>query len=292
MANERVRKQYTGAAVATTLAADLTAGGTSITLTAGSSYPTTGDPFVISVGRGLATEEKILISARVGNILTVLERGYDGTVGVSHTAGESVYHVLDAYTVDQANQMANVMTTNGDTLYRSATTIARRAIGTAGQAYITQGGIPVWGQVGDAGVSAISPSKLTRVGLEAFTGAQLVSGLEFLTLTESIDTNAFLASPSDTIIIPSGFGGVYLIQVRVQGSTTSWEKNANRSCYIDITGSITRSYPIAEATGGGLLIAGMCAVMLDEGDEVQLAVVDNVSEGGYSCTLEMWQVSE
>jgi hypothetical protein len=54
-----LRKQYRGYAVGTTLAIEASAGATSFTVagSGGASFPSTGVPFVITIDRGLSTEE-------------------------------------------------------------------------------------------------------------------------------------------------------------------------------------------------------------------------------------------
>ncbi len=122
MADEYILKQFEGGAVPTTLAADITDTATSLTVAAGSSFPAGGAaPFVIVVDRGEAAEEKILCASRASNTITVQQRGYDGSAAQAHTAPATVDHVLDAYTVEQANAMANAMTSEYDLVRRGAT---------------------------------------------------------------------------------------------------------------------------------------------------------------------------
>lgn len=104
-------KQYSGGASSTTLAVAITAVSTEITVVDGSGLPDpTGTipsdpndpvpsgalPFVITVDRGTPSEEKILISGRTVNNLTVQDRGFDGTVATSHGEQAVVEHTIDA----------------------------------------------------------------------------------------------------------------------------------------------------------------------------------------------------
>jgi hypothetical protein len=110
MANENIRKSYGGAAAATVIVGTITVGSVTITALDASTYPDgSAGPFVIRLDAGQSNEEKVLISTRVGNLLNVLERAYDGTVAVSHS-DVSLTHCLDSHTINQANQMANVGT--------------------------------------------------------------------------------------------------------------------------------------------------------------------------------------
>ena len=101
-----LRREFSGAVVATTLAANITNASSTITVTDGSTFPdgSSGNPFVIIIGRGANNEEKVLISSRTTNTLTVSQRGYDGTVANSHTTGASIDHVLDATTIQDMNK--------------------------------------------------------------------------------------------------------------------------------------------------------------------------------------------
>lgn len=129
MANEYIRKDYAGAAAATSLTASVNNSATSLTVADGSTYPTGPTPFVIVVDRGLATEEKMLVGSRSGSTFTITERAYDGTTAQSHSSGAIVEHCLDAYTVYQANRLANLQTTKGDLIAYSGTTTNRLEVG-------------------------------------------------------------------------------------------------------------------------------------------------------------------
>lgn len=100
-----LRREFSGAVVATTLAANITNGSTTITALDASTFPTgdSGNPFVIIIDRGANNEEKILVTSRSSNSFSVSQRGYDGTTANSHTAGASIDHVLDATTVQDMN---------------------------------------------------------------------------------------------------------------------------------------------------------------------------------------------
>lgn len=100
-----LRRELKGNTVATTLNGAILSGAISIVLTDGSTFPvgSAAVPFVITVERGSGTEEKILISGRSGNTLTVLTRGYDGTTAQGHPTASLVDHVLDAATLQDMN---------------------------------------------------------------------------------------------------------------------------------------------------------------------------------------------
>lgn len=99
------RRQFQGAAVATTLATGITSGATAINIASATGWPdgSTG-PFFAVIDRGLAGEEKILVTARAGTTLDPVTRGQDGTTASAHSSGAAVEHAIVARDVDEANQ--------------------------------------------------------------------------------------------------------------------------------------------------------------------------------------------
>ena len=98
-----LRREFTGAVLRTTITANISNSDSSISVLDGSTYPSGNNPFVIVIDRGYSDEEKILISSRSSNTLTVEQRGYDGTIAVAHTSGAYVDHVLDAAVIQDMN---------------------------------------------------------------------------------------------------------------------------------------------------------------------------------------------
>jgi hypothetical protein len=102
-----IRREFVGSALRTTLSANISNSATSFSVADGSTFPSGTNPFVISIGRGTASEEKILCSLRSGGSFTVSERGYDGTTAYAHTAGDYIDHVLDAAAIQDMNTVTN-----------------------------------------------------------------------------------------------------------------------------------------------------------------------------------------
>jgi hypothetical protein len=98
-----LRREFSGAVLRTTLSANISNSASSISVVDGSTYPSGANPFVIVLDRGNTSEEKVLISSRASNTLTVSERGYDGTVANAHISGSFVDHVLDAAVIQDMN---------------------------------------------------------------------------------------------------------------------------------------------------------------------------------------------
>lgn len=155
------RKIYGGAATPTTLSTSLTNASTSITVANTAGYPTAGTaPFVIVIGRGTSSEEKVLIASVSGTTFTVDSggRGYDSTIAQAHSAGETVEHCLDAATIDEANDHVNTTTRDDHTQYLTTTRHDVTARHTFGSAFATPSAPPAVATSGSAG-SAGGPAR-------------------------------------------------------------------------------------------------------------------------------------
>jgi hypothetical protein len=106
------RRDYAGNAIPTVLASLIDGSALTMTIDSASGWPEGGvdGKFFVTIDRGLATEERILMQNRVGttlNIATLSDRGVDGTVIHGHEAGASVEHTFSAVDADEANQHVN-----------------------------------------------------------------------------------------------------------------------------------------------------------------------------------------
>jgi hypothetical protein len=98
------RRQHSGGAIQTTLSVGIGAGDLSITLAASTGWPDGSiGPFFAVLDRGLTGEEKILITSRSANVLTVTSRGADGTTATTHASGAAIFPVWTAIEADEAN---------------------------------------------------------------------------------------------------------------------------------------------------------------------------------------------
>jgi hypothetical protein len=198
-----MRKEFDGGTVATKLNGSINNSTTSVTVADGSTYPSGPTPFVISVGRGTPTEEKMLVASRSGNIFTITTRGYDGTTGQAHADQVTVEHVLDAITVDEVNQIANVMTANGS--------LITRATGLPSELLLGSSGLPLV-----AGASAPSYAQLNTAGIadSAVTSAKIADGT-----IVNIDINASAAIVDTKLATISTANKVSLAAVDIDGAT-------------------------------------------------------------------------
>ena len=71
------------------------------------------DEFVVTVGRGLPGEERILCSATSGDTLVVKQRGWDGTIASTHDMGETVEHTYSAVEAQEANDHITATVAHG-----------------------------------------------------------------------------------------------------------------------------------------------------------------------------------
>jgi len=190
------RRQYKGAATQTTITTALAAGGTSITLTATTGWPSTASvPFFVVISPGTASEEKCLATIS-GSVLT-LTRAQDDTTAQSHSSGASIYPVFTADDADDANLFASTMTTRGDLLtMASGPTVGRIAIGSSGSVLKSDGTDASWGTVAAANIAS-SAVETAKINDAAVTGAKLAN----LTISDKTDSYTLVVGDRNTRII-------------------------------------------------------------------------------------------
>lgn len=192
MPNNFILKDFEGGAEKTTLSAAITSTASSFSVVDGSTYPSGSNPFVVVIDRGLATEEKVIISGRILNSFSVLERAYDGSSAQSHALGATVEHCIDAYTIEQANRLANLQTTKGDLITHDGTTTQRLGVGADDLVLIAdsgQGSGIKWAQITEDSIassaiaaiatqveSLIAPSGIPAGIVTSFAGSIAPSG--------------------------------------------------------------------------------------------------------------------
>lgn len=100
----------------TTLAADLTAGATSLSVASASGFPASGD-FTIVVG-----SEIMLVTGVAGTVFTV-SRAQEGTSAAAHSSGATVQHVVTAAFLNAVGTKVadRVQRASGDVAVSSAT---------------------------------------------------------------------------------------------------------------------------------------------------------------------------
>lgn len=141
------KRSYAGAALAGTLAANLSSSGTSFASSTSlstwldvttSAAPATSNRLVVAFGFGTATEEKILCTLS-GTTFTVVQRGYDGTTAQAWTTGALFVPVWSATEAAEANAavqaLSTIITNTGTATAPSAITVSNTAgsVGTGTQ---------------------------------------------------------------------------------------------------------------------------------------------------------------
>jgi len=167
MANEWIRKDFAGGAQKTDITGGAISGSaTSITVVDGSTYPDgSAGKFVIVIDRNTGSEEKVLITSRSGNTLTVSDRGYDGTAAVGHADGADVEHVMDAYSIEQALAHAAAASAVGSMSYRSAAfAYAEIVAGATGTVLKITGGVPGFSTIDIASLATAVANRLVPPG--------------------------------------------------------------------------------------------------------------------------------
>ena len=123
------RRQYAGAAAATTITAGINTSDTTCSLTATTGWPSgAGVPFYVVIDPGTSAEEKC--SATISGSTLTLTRAQDDTSASSHSAGATIYPVFTANDADEANEVVSKLTTKGDLLVTSGSALNRLAVGT------------------------------------------------------------------------------------------------------------------------------------------------------------------
>lgn len=204
MADEYIHKSFDGGAQTTTLTAGFTAGGATLAVANGTSFPDgSSGPFVVVVDRGLATEEKFLIDTTSGTsnvTFTIQQAGYDGTSAINHNAGATVDHCLDAYTIEQANRYVNLQDTKGSLVTHTGTTTAKiAASATNNLTLLTDSTVAngiKWAQIVEATIatSAVTTSKIADSNV---TLAKLATAVQNL-LIPAGTISATIKSTADT----------------------------------------------------------------------------------------------
>lgn len=88
---------FSGNAVRTNISAPITATATTVDIDDATGWPT--ENFPVALDRGRSTFEKVLVTSRSLNTLTI-QRGYDDTTAQAHDAGASAVHVLTSNMVE------------------------------------------------------------------------------------------------------------------------------------------------------------------------------------------------
>ena len=112
---------YSSISQDTTLATTINSSTTSLTVATGTGAAllggitlTAGDQFTIAVDVDTINEEIMFVTARTGDVLTVV-RGQAGSAAVNHAAGANIQHVLSSNDLNWFNNMIQSASAIGST---------------------------------------------------------------------------------------------------------------------------------------------------------------------------------
>jgi hypothetical protein len=227
---------------------------------------TANGPFYIVVDPGLATEEKILVTARTAGNVTAMTRGQDGTSAAAHAAGAVSYPVFTAVDADQANAVAATLTTKGDILVTNGSVLNRLAVGSDGQALVASAAATngvAWSAVADA----------TKVALSTFTTkGDIVAATAASTVARTgVGTNGLALVANSANANGIGWAQVATAGITDLNVTTAKIADLNVTTAKIADANVTQAKLAARAVGSGELkeitlnpqIASYTAVLLD-----------------------------
>ena len=239
------RRQYSGAAVATTITAGINTTDTTCSLAATTGWPASaGVSFYVVIDPGTSTEEKC--SATISGSTLTLVRGQDDTSASSHASGATVYPVFTANDADEANELVAKLTTKGDLLVTTGSALNRLAVGTNDYSLLADSSATngvAWKQIPAAGLASDSVTKakiadrsvgsaeLDGISINAGTTSAytFVAGDANRVVTFSATTNATIPASTFSVgdqinILQTGAGQVTV----VAGAGVTLQKEASR----------------------------------------------------------------
>jgi hypothetical protein len=189
-------------------------GGTFVIASA-TGYPSAN--FVITMDKGQANEEKILISSRSGTTLTVASggRGFDNTTASAHTNGVStVDHVIDAAMITALLEHVN---TNAAQDHANLLAVANKGlladITTVDPSTALAGATGRWADAGHRHVVPTIPFfELTNAGTQSVTNNSPTE----ITWGAEEDTHSGHVAGAAEYTIPTGWGGIWHLDALIE----------------------------------------------------------------------------
>lgn len=266
------RRDFSPAAVPTTLSADITDTAVSLSVADGASYVDgSNGKSVLTIDRGKSNEERILYTTRVGNTFSGLTRGYNGVAAHPHTAGAIVEHTSTEQDFDEANAHIADPSLNHHTQY---VRFAETAVTFTGvNAVVKQTTVNKGFALGDGlfGFGTSAPSDLFQVFNG--TGGQVLnlggsSGMAVGGPDHYFGANALAASgsrvhlgslgdPTNAYIQAENSAGSGVLVLRAESGVIKLQNSAGGSARVQIK-------PTAVDPGSGVLGGGEFVIFVDE----------------------------
>jgi hypothetical protein len=197
------RRQYAGAAAATTLTAGINTTDTTCSLAATTGWPSSaGVPFYVVIDPGTSAEEKC--SATISGSTLTLVRAQDDTSASTHATGATIYPVFTANDADEANELVSKLTTKGDLLVTTGSVLNRLAIGTNDYALLADSAATngvAWKQIPAASIAtgAVTTAKLADKSVTSAKVAAITQSSQSVAYT-------FVLTDAETMAIYTGTG--------------------------------------------------------------------------------------
>lgn len=288
MANEHIRKTYAGAVAPTALSASVSSGAVALPVVDCSTYPTGSvGPFVVRLSAGLAVEEKVLCSGKIGSTqLTVIERGYDGTTASAHSSGATVTHCLDAHSLDQVNAFVNLPTTKGEIPVQGTSDWTLITPGTEGQ-LLAMGAVSVPGWINPGIVTAAVEADITAIEAAAVTLAGRVTVNEAdITALEAEIENWTTYVPTWTNVT-AGNGTYAGCRFRRVGQSIEVRGKFTLGSTSAVSGNAIQDVPDSATIESGFTPFGQCAM----GDATTTVTNLGVVGAASSTTVALYLIS-
>jgi hypothetical protein len=278
------RRQYAGAAAATTITAAINTTDTTCSLAATTGWPSTGSvPFYIVLDPGTSTEEKC--SATISGSTLTLTRGQDDTSASSHSAGATVYPVFTANDADEANELVAKLTTKGDLLVTTGSALNRLAVGTNDFALLADSAATngvAWKQVPAAGLASdsVTTAKILNANV---TAAKLAT--DSVETAKIVNLNVTEAKLADNAVTQAKIADRAVGSAELDNLTL----NPVTDTYTLVLGDAHKLVTLNKATGFTVTVPPNSSVAFTEGDQVNLMQIGDgqiTVAGGAGVTLE------
>jgi len=278
------RRQYAGAAAATTITAAINTTDTTCSLAATTGWPSTGSvPFYIVIDPGTSTEEKC--SATISGSTLTLTRGQDDTSASSHSAGATIYPVFTANDADEANELVAKLTTKGDLLVTTGSALNRLAVGTNDYALLADSSAAngvAWKQVPAAGLASdsVTTAKILNANV---TAAKLAT--DSVETAKIVNLNVTEAKLADNAVTQAKIADRAVGSAELDNLTL----NAITDTYTLVLADAHKLVTLNKATGFTVTIPPNSSVAFDIGDQVNLMQIGDgqiTVAGGAGVTLE------